>query len=368
MRQKEETIDHRRRKLTAEIRKLYLRGKPLNLSWIRRNRPELLRAVYGVKPFWGWKRALEDAGINYSDIKIELDEFCECRICGASVVHLGNHVFLSHGIEPEEYHEDYPDEDLNSDVLRAAKSRMECKALAHWELLWTPEYLLDRVAEIHRRGMPVNSAWVQHNDNAMAHAAVRYFKNWSNVLRFVGIDPGRATKEAYLRMRAYPDGKAVCGEIRRRHRAGLPICSGGVRNGMMRGVKNLLRLNGAEKRAVEESRKRLDQRLWYSAEEYFGSWDKALSAAGFDPANVRRNARHVRYRTKNAVVAEVRRRHRQRLPLKVAAILKAGHADSALIVEARKLFGSWRACLKAAGVPVPATVYTMRPGPKPRRN
>ena len=56
------------RKLTSQIRRLFARGEPLNICAVKRNHPELVKAVYEIKPFWGWKRALEAAGTDPATI------------------------------------------------------------------------------------------------------------------------------------------------------------------------------------------------------------------------------------------------------------------------------------------------------------
>jgi hypothetical protein len=70
------------RAILNKIKELYHRREPLNIAAVKRRRPKLLSRVYSIRPFWGWKRALQDAGIDYSWIKVELLDTVRCQICG----------------------------------------------------------------------------------------------------------------------------------------------------------------------------------------------------------------------------------------------------------------------------------------------
>jgi hypothetical protein len=58
--------------ILAEIKELYRRREPLNIAAVKRRQPDLLSRVYGIRPFWGCKRALEGAGVDYRKIEVEL--------------------------------------------------------------------------------------------------------------------------------------------------------------------------------------------------------------------------------------------------------------------------------------------------------
>lgn len=70
-------LDTAKQSLIREIGCLYSRRKPLNIAAVKKYHPELIRQVFEIKPFWGWIQALRDAGIDYSQINTELDEFVE---------------------------------------------------------------------------------------------------------------------------------------------------------------------------------------------------------------------------------------------------------------------------------------------------
>ena len=61
-------LTNHQRELTRRIRGVFEHGEPLNICAVKRNHPELMKAVYEIKPFWGWKRALEAAGTDPATI------------------------------------------------------------------------------------------------------------------------------------------------------------------------------------------------------------------------------------------------------------------------------------------------------------
>ena len=94
------------------------RRKALNLSAVKREDAELVQAVYEVQPYLGWKAALHHAGIDYGDIRVEILQSVECKICGKHFQALSNHIYVIHGITSEEYRDEYPDAELVSERFR----------------------------------------------------------------------------------------------------------------------------------------------------------------------------------------------------------------------------------------------------------
>lgn len=120
-----------RQQIIKTIRNIHRRGEPLNITAVKRSHPELIQAVYSVKPFWGWKQVLEDAGLDYAGIKVELQQYITCELCGKFFRNLATHLIMKHGIEPDEYLADYPDSDLQSEKLRAEKTIRKNRFLRH---------------------------------------------------------------------------------------------------------------------------------------------------------------------------------------------------------------------------------------------
>jgi hypothetical protein len=348
---REQPHPHVPSRIVNAVRRMYNRHEPLNLTAVSRNHPLLIRDLHNRKRFLTWRDAIAAAGLSYANARKELIDCCTCLYCGAEKASLAVHLRTAHDVAPSLYREEYPDQDLISERLRADKSLMQSKHLPHWEPLWSPEYVLERACEFLRRDIPVDSAWIARNEKPFYAAGIRYFHRWNAILEAIGADPAEATLKARLRSRRYPDKDAVVREIRRRRQLDLPINSSCVRPALYgHGHKNVH-----------------DTALSMSAVQCFGSWDKALREAGFDPAAVHRDARpEPRYASKVAVCRELKRRHERGRPLKVAHILASPPADSALVVTARALFGTWHKALHAAGVPIPVPDRKGRVGP-PRR-
>src|SRR5438105_14626626 len=95
--------------ILREIRALHRRRMPLNISAVKRSHPKLMERVYAVRPYWGWKRALEDAGLSYAKINTELRDYVDCQICGRDLGVLTYHLISQHQITPEEYRQEYPE-------------------------------------------------------------------------------------------------------------------------------------------------------------------------------------------------------------------------------------------------------------------
>src|SRR5256885_5069998 len=92
-----------RKALIREIQRLHARREPLNISAVKRNHPKLIEQVYGVRPCWGWKRALEEADLDYSKINIEYRDYVTCEICGRDFGALSYHLISLHNVTPEDY-------------------------------------------------------------------------------------------------------------------------------------------------------------------------------------------------------------------------------------------------------------------------
>src|SRR2546425_159298 len=100
------------RVIIGEIQRLHGRRAPLNISAVKRSHPKLIERVYAVRPFWGWKRALEDAGLSYAKINTELRDYVDCKICGRDLGALAFHLITQHNILPQDYVREYPNSEL----------------------------------------------------------------------------------------------------------------------------------------------------------------------------------------------------------------------------------------------------------------
>lgn len=324
-----------RQQIINIIRRMHRRGEALNISAVKRSHPELIRAVYNARPFWGWKQALEDAGIGYRRIKISLQDTVECELCGKSFRHLGNHLILKHEVRPDEYLTDYPDAELLCETMRAAKKIGKNRFLRHWEPAWSREYILDRAAEFHRQGFPVHYIKMHDIDRRLTAAASYHLGEnaWTNVLAAIGLDPRKLTMESYRQSRSYPDKAAVIQGIKQRLKKGVRVIPYSLIEGKQRDVTLLIR-----------------------AAEYFGSWANALQAAGLDLKAALKRKRIRKYQTQNDIINEIRARHKRKWPITLIGTMRGKNRDCMLGAYAKEYFGPWGKALKAAGFD-PIDVY-----------
>jgi hypothetical protein len=86
----------------------------------------------------------------------------------------------------------------------------------------------------------------------------------------------------------------------------------------------------------------IDELLYYACVRYFGSWKKALSAAGVEYEGLSH-----RMWDRKKVIKAIRKRKKDGLSLSTEVITKE---DSGLYYAAWKIFGSWKNTIKAAGL------------------
>lgn len=175
--------------VTDWIRGEHQGRKPLNLSAVKRRRPDLIEFVYSQDTFWGWKNALREAGIEYSSINVELEETITCEICGEQMKGIGFHVQSKHEIPLSEYILEFPDAPRRSEAMNQYKPGQKT-IIAHWERAPSPEYILDRVCELASQGYPLNQRSVLLAEPNLIRKAMMYFGSWDTALEMVGLEPG----------------------------------------------------------------------------------------------------------------------------------------------------------------------------------
>ena len=319
-----------KRQLIQRIRRLWRDGEPLNITAVKRRHPELIRTAYSLKPFLGWKGALDAAGVRYSKIKVELLHEVECRLCGEHLGALSYHLRCIHGCSVAEYRQDYPGAPVVDEHFRAERMRnsrtgrggVRRLLFTHWEPLWTPEYVLDRIHELHRCGFDVNFKAIYYRDT-VAEQAPRHFGSWDAALEAIGLQPDR------IRLRhiwGFWTPKRILRGILARKKSGVPLSIARMREEPRNGVP-----------------------LLSAAMLVFGSWQRAIEAAGLDYSTIRLS-QPARYPTCRAVIKEIRRRRRAGLPVNISAVESGPHKDCALVGAAQRLLGGWRQAVEKAGI------------------
>jgi hypothetical protein len=379
--------------ILRDIRRLHREHAPMNLSAMKRRRPELLSSVYALRPFVGWRGTLAAAGIDYSDIKFELDELVTCPLCGKSFKSLGAHIAILHQADSVEVRLEHPEQDFVSEELRARLSRMENAVLPHWEPIWTPEYMLDRVWEFHKQGAALNAEAIDSLDPPLYLQAIHRWKSWENALTAIGVAYSEVTLKPNRGKYSTPE--AILSSIATRHARGEPLAPSLLLSGdrpLSALVENARKFFGSWRQAlmaagVDPARAMLhevgrfpnaqavvsairgrhgqslslaptalqkgsqaDLALFEGARRHFGDWDTALSMAGFDPRNWRRVFYSHDFSTREQVIIDIQRRSKSGVALNRNAVQHDGGSGGRLVRQARKLFGSWPSALVAAGI------------------
>lgn len=206
--------------LAKKIRRLHREGTPLNISAVRRSHPELLDAAYSFTPFLGWKQALELAGLDYKSIRIELEPYVSCRVCGEFFRSLVTHLRRVHGFEDAAgYREEFPHAEVVSEECRASATKPERGRLRHWEPALSLEYVRDRAWFWHRYHGACNHDMVVRCDPAIISYARCHGWSWDDVIRSIGLDP----REARVHKKRYRVSRTdILATFRLRHEQGLP--------------------------------------------------------------------------------------------------------------------------------------------------
>lgn len=308
----------------AEIKWLAKRGDPLNITAVKRSHPKLIEVVFDVRPFWGWKQAIEDAGLDYGSIKVELSETVECRVCGRRQLRLQHHIGSAHDLNSEAYLRLYPTASIHADKWQAETYPLTTNIpdFPHWEQVWTPEYLIDRIHHMDARGIPLHATAMLKAEPPLVTAAVRFFGSWDGALEEAGIE----AESTRLRQATAPrNAEALIEFLKERSSEGKPLNYKAMQSDHP-GVLCAIR-------------------------EVFGNYKEALKAAGFDLQTVcRRGAMVSAYPTKESIVAAIRKRHMAGQRLSASAVADEKDGDLPLHSRAVRLFGSWRGALVEAGV------------------
>ena len=128
----------------ALVEKVKLRvreERPLNISCLKAEDPELLDSVMNARPFLGWSSYVAAAGVAYDYVPHEFLDFLDCPICSKPFKHLGNHMLYAHEDSPESY--GLPTLAEGSIISIYKDLRKKATNFPHWEAAWSKEYVAD---------------------------------------------------------------------------------------------------------------------------------------------------------------------------------------------------------------------------------
>ena len=166
--------------------------------------------------------------------------------------------------------------------------------------------LLQREAQ----GASLRTRTVKAEDRPLYVAAIRHFRIWGDLLRVAGIDP-----ESVSGRRRWTAAR-VRQRIRELHQDGIDL-----------NLKSIRKIDGG---------------LVQAARKYYACWDNALTAAGFDASAIRiQRPNWTRREILQAIQAHA---------ATGAGVHRFAMRPTSVCVAAERLFGSYEAALKAAGV------------------
>lgn len=179
---------------------------------------------------------------------------------------------------------------------------------------WSKDEIAVEILRMYAAREALNYGEVQKNHLRLLRAATRYFGSWKTAIEYAGLN--------YAEIRRYQvwSRERILEKIQEYHRQGRDLS--------WRHVSTELdpALAAAAIRAGR-----------------FGSWERALAAAGLDYEEIRRH----RAWDAEAVIQELRRMHAEGQSLRVTDV-----ADScpALVAAARRHFDGWYEAVEAAGL------------------
>ena len=179
----------------------------------------------------------------------------------------------------------------------------------------TQQSVIEAIRQRSINKQPLSTDIMNRTNGALFGAGVRLFGTWVAALEASDIDPESVRKERVTRNRWSKE--KIIGTIQQHAEAGHDLAAH--------------RLSA------------IDAPLVSIAPRYFGSWDKALQAAGLDPDQIRLTQTW----TPQRVMTRIRDLQQQGADLSDQT---ASAYDSALYGAATTHYGSWRQAVESAGV------------------
>jgi hypothetical protein len=309
-----------RKIVVRHIKTRHRKGKKLNSYYIQRRCKPLYMAA--VQQFGGWKKAIKAAGIRYDDVRV--------------------------------------------------KQRKR---------LWSKEKVIAIIRRRYELGQPLNSNYIQKKKIPLYGAACTYFGGWAEAVTNAGFNYSELRNRAPVRSWSKT---AIVSEILRRHQQGLSIKGGDVYEqdrGLYWAAKHHFGISGWAKARILAGFTPIDPAPWKkwnkdilreeilrlhesgvalntaslqkspyayimsSATKIFGTWAKAIRAAGLNYAKIKKV--RISWWTKPRIVMCIRSLEKRGVRLSSKAIQRS---HCALFGTAVRLFGCWSQAVEASGI------------------
>ncbi len=263
------------------VKRLNRKSKPINAGSIYTNHRALMGA--GDRNFGSWKKTVEALGFDYSKIRKTV---------------LWSKDKIIKRIKERHRNGGY----LNAIAVISDENRLYCAARKYfgsWEFAiihagfdyseikkkpiahtpagfqnsWSRDIIKDEILRLYAEKEPLNHSWTMKYYPSLIYAAYEYFHGWENAITYAGLDYNKIRKK-----RGKWTKEQVIFEIKKLNDQGKP-------------------LNYSYAAAKMKS-------LVCEARIFFGSWDMALKAAGFDFTIIRKR----QIWSKQKIIDEVRKR------------------------------------------------------------
>lgn len=307
--------------VVSTILELRRGGEKLNSDYAQKNhRPLYLAACTYCG---GWKQAIKAAGLSYEDVRIKTPN--RKRVWSKEIV-----IETIKGMHNA-------GEELNSNYIQTERQRLygaANKYFGSWQqavaaagldyrLLrkrtlksWTKTAIVDEIIRRSGTGLSIRGGDVTTLDRGLYQAARRHFgKNgWAKARVLAGFDPIDPNPQKMW------DQEAVVEEILRLYHNGIPL-----NTAALVGDFGYIRSAG---------------------EKYFGSWRKAVRAAGLNYSKIRK-ARRKGWWTKPRILRALRNLERRGVRLSSKSIQRShGALFRATLIQ----YGAWSTAVEAAGI------------------
>jgi hypothetical protein len=287
-------------------------------------------------------------------------EFVRCRICGDYRRVISGRHLLKHGTDRETYMEEYR---LSPDELIAKDFRMIQSSRRGYYPYGKSDWI-DAIKNVHKTGGSVFAGNLQDKHPYLYQQGIWIFGDWDKALRAAGFDPER------MRMRRFWDKERIINELQRMRRQSLPLYANYAMKNHSKLFYGALTVYGSWSKALfaagvtkkplpsklyrsrlsllralrdaleRHSKDDIPQALRLHAAHYFGSLGSAMIA-------LKKDQRLLRGWSKPKIIAVLSQMHRSKKKLAYAT---ARRHLPALVSAAEAYFGSWGKALYAAGM------------------
>jgi len=192
------------------LRLLHQNGEDISICALEKTHPEQLPSLFEGDNSLGWFGSLESLGIDPMEIPLEVEPQVTCLICGKTAASLATHLNRDHQVSAQEYREEFgEDAQVEAEDLRAWRSNYECKDFPHWSLVHSKWYVLDRIIQAHRRGIPTSMTHMNKLHRTLVTYGLKHFGTWSQALTEANIGFVKPTKTRWSKTLITKELKAV---------------------------------------------------------------------------------------------------------------------------------------------------------------